>query len=214
MSNLFTWSTSSYSTENPHLCSVWKEDRWGQVSCDATEHVDDGDPEPTRQLLYVPQHRHLEKHWHQAVQDPTHTETRFIGCSHIKHLLETSSMSVTLTLVTQHEERERGRVWRTGLGLQDWGKVTSHKRHPCRLPIRQRKAQFRPTAPVVQSVSARCLYDSNLPRLWVWASPGAGQFCVHNSLFVGMESITIKHSDQTKRATGKIILGSFQRYEH
>lgn len=208
MSNLFTWSTSNYSTENPHLCSVWKEDRWGQVSCDATEHVDDGDPEPTRQLLYVPQHRHLEKHWHQAVQDPTHTETSFIGCSHIKHLLETSSMSVTLTLVTQHEERERGRVWRTGLGLQDWGKVTSHKRHPCRLPVRQRKARFRPTAPVVQSVSARCLYDSNLRGCEFEPHLEQVNFAFTTVYLLGWNQLrTIKHSDQTKRATGKIILG-------
>lgn len=57
-----------------YLCSVGQEYGWGQVACDAAQHVDDGDSQPASQLLYVPQHRHLEKHWHQAVQDPTDTD--------------------------------------------------------------------------------------------------------------------------------------------
>lgn len=60
-----------------YLGSVGQEDGWGQVAGDAAQHVDDGDPQPASQLLYVPQHRHLEEYRHQAVQDPTdadHTE--------------------------------------------------------------------------------------------------------------------------------------------
>lgn len=56
--------------ESWHLCSVWEKDGRRQVARDAAEHVDDGDPEPARQLLYVPEHGHLEKRRHQAVQDP------------------------------------------------------------------------------------------------------------------------------------------------
>lgn len=64
--------------DTPHLCSVGQEDGRGQIACDAAEHVDDGDSQPASQLLYVPQHRHLKKHWHQAVQDPADTDETLI----------------------------------------------------------------------------------------------------------------------------------------
>lgn len=69
-----------------YLCSVGQKDGRGQVASDATQHVDDGDPQPASQLLQVPEHRHLEKHRHQAVQDPagTNKAKRFI-LSFISH---------------------------------------------------------------------------------------------------------------------------------
>lgn len=53
----------------PHLRPVWQEDGTGQVARDAAEDEDDGDAVPACQLLQVPQHRHLESHRHQAVDD-------------------------------------------------------------------------------------------------------------------------------------------------
>lgn len=72
-------------TSLSYLCSVGQEDGRGQVACDATEHVDDGDSQPARQLLDVPQHCHLEKHRHQAVKDPTHSQkNEFIFTRYLK----------------------------------------------------------------------------------------------------------------------------------
>lgn len=56
-----------------YLCSIGQEDGRGQVASDATEHVDDRDSEPASQLLYIPQHRHLEQHRNQAVQNSAGT---------------------------------------------------------------------------------------------------------------------------------------------
>ena len=53
-----------------HLRSVGQEDGWSQVAGDATDDVNDGDAQPARQLLQVPQDGHLERHRHQAVKDP------------------------------------------------------------------------------------------------------------------------------------------------
>ena len=41
--------------------------------------------------------------------------------------------------VTQHEERETARVWRTGQGSPGWGKAANHTHRPCRPPGRERK---------------------------------------------------------------------------
>lgn len=57
------------STSCPHLRPVRQEDGTGQIARDATEDEDDGDAEPACQLLQVSQHRHLEGHRHQAVDD-------------------------------------------------------------------------------------------------------------------------------------------------
>lgn len=53
-----------------HLGSVGQEDGRRQVASNATEDVNDGDAQPARQLLQVPQDGHLESHRHQAVKDP------------------------------------------------------------------------------------------------------------------------------------------------
>lgn len=58
-----------------HLSSVGKKDGRGQVARDATDDVNDGDPQPARQFLQVPQDGHLKRHRHQAVKDPGRTET-------------------------------------------------------------------------------------------------------------------------------------------
>lgn len=57
-----------------NLCSVGKEDGRGQVASDATDDVDDGDPQPARQFLQIPQDGHLKRHRHQAVKDPGRME--------------------------------------------------------------------------------------------------------------------------------------------
>lgn len=43
-----------------HLSSVGQEDGTGQVPCDAAQDVDDGDTQPTSQLLYISQYCHLK----------------------------------------------------------------------------------------------------------------------------------------------------------
>lgn len=48
--------------QKPHLSSVGQEQRRRQVTSDTTEHVDDGDTDPTSQLLQVPQDGHLKHH--------------------------------------------------------------------------------------------------------------------------------------------------------
>lgn len=50
-----------------HLGSVGKEEGRGEVTSDATQHVNDGDAKPTCQLLQVPQYGHLEHYGHHAV---------------------------------------------------------------------------------------------------------------------------------------------------
>jgi len=57
------------SPPSPHLRPVWQEDGTGQIARDAAEDENDGDAMPAGQLLQVPQHRHLESHRHQAVDD-------------------------------------------------------------------------------------------------------------------------------------------------
>ena len=47
---------------SPHLCPVRQEDGTGRIACDAAKDENDGDEMPARQLLQVPQHRHLERH--------------------------------------------------------------------------------------------------------------------------------------------------------
>lgn len=169
---MLTWSASYKSL---YLCSVWKKDGWGQVACDATEHVDDGDPEPTHQLLYVPQHRHLEKHRHQAVQDPTHTETSFSFapsddtqiCSHIKRLLETSLMQACECNIEFSHPAWRKRESQS---LENWsgtsGLRKGNKPHTSSMQAtwktEENMAMLTPPAPVAQVVSVRYLYDSNL----------------------------------------------------
>lgn len=58
-----------------NLRSVGKKDGRGQVASDATDDVNDGDPQPARQFLQVPQDGHLKCHRHQAVKDPGRTQT-------------------------------------------------------------------------------------------------------------------------------------------
>lgn len=53
-----------------YLGSVGQEYGRGQVAGDAAQDVNDGDAQPTSQLLQVPQDGHLERHRHQAVEDP------------------------------------------------------------------------------------------------------------------------------------------------
>lgn len=53
-----------------NLRSVGKKDGRGQVASDAADDVNDGDPQPARQFLQVPQDGHLKGHRHQAVKDP------------------------------------------------------------------------------------------------------------------------------------------------
>lgn len=53
-----------------HLSSVGEEDGRRQVARDAADDVNDGDPQPARQFLQVPQDGHLKRHRHQAVEDP------------------------------------------------------------------------------------------------------------------------------------------------
>lgn len=53
-----------------HLSPVGQEDGTGQVPCDATQDVDNGDTQPTSQLLYISQYGHLKYYWNQAVQNP------------------------------------------------------------------------------------------------------------------------------------------------
>jgi len=116
-----------------HLRSVGQKDGRGQVAGDAAEHVDDGNPQPASQLLDVPQHRHLEKHRHQAVQDPADTEKNH---RHLTiHRLDGRSGSISASLsrrrfghrgpsvtrrrevpVTPHGGRATARGGRTGLG--------------------------------------------------------------------------------------------------
>lgn len=58
-----------------NLRSVGKKDGRGQVAGDATDDVNDRDPQPARQFLQVPQDGHLKGHRHQAVKDPGRTQT-------------------------------------------------------------------------------------------------------------------------------------------
>lgn len=57
-----------------NLRSVGKKDGRGQVASDATDDVNDRDPQPARQFFQVPQDGHLKRHRHQAVKDPGGTE--------------------------------------------------------------------------------------------------------------------------------------------
>lgn len=59
-----------------HLSSVGQEQGGGEVSSDTAEDIDDGDADPTSQLLQVSQYGHLEHHRHQAVQQPSMEEER------------------------------------------------------------------------------------------------------------------------------------------
>lgn len=63
------WAEPPPRPPSPHLRPVRQEDGTGQIARDAAEDENDGDAMPARQLLQVPQHRHLESHRHQAVDD-------------------------------------------------------------------------------------------------------------------------------------------------
>lgn len=56
-----------------HLGSVRQKERRRQVSSDAAENVNDGDPHPASELLQVSQYCHLEHRRHETVQQAAGT---------------------------------------------------------------------------------------------------------------------------------------------
>lgn len=66
-----------------HLSPVGEEDGTSQISCDATQDIDDRYSKPSGQLLQVSKNCHLKTYRHQAMQNPVFNRQR----EHFKHVV-------------------------------------------------------------------------------------------------------------------------------
>lgn len=146
MKHVMMWSA--------YLSSVGQEQGRGQVSGDATEDVNNGDANPTCQLLKISQYGHLEDHRHQAVKEPSNTQTQtFLYAVYrsgplrwnLAHNISNYQKQIFLQRMfkssvlhhTLHGGRERATNGRTDQAHQGWGRAVSRTHHPDNEPVWQ-----------------------------------------------------------------------------